>query len=108
MRDSTFIPSSNPLQRDRHHAFGLISPIGSTAEEAAARRAARSPVYRAERERWQESEQLAWKLIRYRMDRRLTQRQLANRIGVSHPTVARRRDASPTTRARIAAALTVD
>ena len=40
-----------------------ISPIGSSVEEAAERRAARNPTYRAQRERLRDFEEIAWFLI---------------------------------------------
>jgi DNA-binding XRE family transcriptional regulator len=86
-----------------------VSPIGSTAEQAAERRAARSAVYRAEHERWSESRELAWRLIGYRMDHQLTQHDLANEVGISYATILRlergRHNPSPATRGRLAAAL---
>lgn len=43
-----------------------LSPIGTTATEAAARRAARSPEYRAERDRLREFEDVGRLVIRFR------------------------------------------
>src|SRR6266568_3161651 len=66
-----------------------VSPIGSTVEEAAARRAARSPEYRAERERLREFEDVARLVIRFRAKHNLTQQELAQLVGTSHSAISR-------------------
>jgi DNA-binding XRE family transcriptional regulator len=86
-----------------------ISPIGITAEEASARRSARDPEYRRLRDQWQPYEEVAWQLIRYRMDHKLTQQQLARKVGTSHSQISRiesgRHRTSVETLRRIAEAL---
>jgi DNA-binding XRE family transcriptional regulator len=66
-----------------------VSPVGITAEEASARRAARDPEYRRLRDQWQPYEEVAWQLVRYRMDHKLTQQQLAKKVGTSHSQISR-------------------
>lgn len=65
------------------------SPFGSTAEEAASRRAARSPEYRAQRAHREGVREIAWLLIKYRMDKGLSQEQLAELVGTSHSQISR-------------------
>jgi len=67
----------------------FVSPIGSTAEEASQRRAARSAVYRALQEKYEPFREVAWLLIKYRMDHGLTQQQLANKVGTSYSQISR-------------------
>lgn len=67
----------------------VVSPIGSTAREAAQRRAARSPEYRAERERLREFEDIARLVINFRAKRNLTQQELARLVGTSHSAISR-------------------
>lgn len=66
-----------------------ISPIGATAAEAAARRAARNPEYRAEHDRLREFEDIARLVIRFRGKHGLTQQQLARLVGTSHSAISR-------------------
>jgi ribosome-binding protein aMBF1 (putative translation factor) len=66
-----------------------VSPIGSTVAEAAARRAARSPEYRAERERLREFEDIARLVIKFRAKNNLTQQELAKLVGTSHSAISR-------------------
>lgn len=66
-----------------------LSPVGTTAEQASARRAARSPEYRAQQAERQGFREIAWLLIKYRMDRGLTQEQLAERVGTSNSQISR-------------------
>jgi len=66
-----------------------VSPVGSTAAEAAGRRARRSPGYREARARLAPYEQLARIVIRRRMELGLTQEQLAKRMGTSHSAISR-------------------
>jgi DNA-binding XRE family transcriptional regulator len=65
------------------------SPIGSTAVEGRRRRARRSQVYREEQARIAPYEELARKLIKLRMERDLSQSQLAELIGTSHSAISR-------------------
>ncbi len=66
-----------------------VSPVGATASEAAARRALRSPEYRAERERLREFEDIARLVISLRGKRGLTQQQLAGLVGTRHSAISR-------------------
>src|SRR5262245_14144136 len=68
---------------------GGASPIGSTSEEAAGRRAARSPEYRAQQTEREGLREIAWLLIKYRMDRGLSQERLAELVGTSHSQISR-------------------
>jgi ribosome-binding protein aMBF1 (putative translation factor) len=67
----------------------MLSPVGSTAEEASARRAAGSVAYRAQQSDRQGIREIAWLLIKYRMDKGLSQEQLAELIGTSHSQISR-------------------
>jgi ribosome-binding protein aMBF1 (putative translation factor) len=86
-----------------------VSPVGSAVAEAAGRRARRSPGYGAARERLAPYEQLARIVIRRRMELRLTQEQLAERMGTSHSAISRiesgQHSTSVQTLQRLAAAL---
>ena len=66
-----------------------VSPIGSTSGAARHRRAARSAEYRAERERLAPYETLARMVIARRIRYRLTQDQLADRMGTSVSAISR-------------------
>lgn len=85
------------------------SPVGSTAEEAASRRAARSPEYRAQQAEREGLREIAWLLIKYRMDKGLSQERLAELVGTSHSQISRiesgRHRTNLETLARIAHAL---
>jgi ribosome-binding protein aMBF1 (putative translation factor) len=85
------------------------SPVGSTAVQAAGRRARRSPGYREARVRLAPYEQLARIVIRRRMELDLTQEQLAERMGTSHSAISRiesgQHSTSVQTLQRLAAAL---
>lgn len=65
------------------------SPIGGTAEEAAGRRAARSPEYRAQQAKREAFREIAWLVIKYRMDEGLSQEKLAELVGTSHSQISR-------------------
>ncbi|MGH8992084.1 MAG: helix-turn-helix transcriptional regulator [Acidimicrobiia bacterium] len=65
------------------------SSVGSTADQASARRAARSPEYRAQRAEREGFREIAWLLIKYRMDKGLSQQQLADLVGTSHSQISR-------------------
>ena len=65
------------------------SPVGSTAEERSAGRAARSPEYRARQADREGVREIAWLLIKYRMDKGLSQEQLAELVGTSHSQISR-------------------
>lgn len=64
-------------------------PVGSTAEKASTRRAARSPEYRAQQADREGVREIAWLLIKYRMDKGLSQEQLAELVGTSHSQISR-------------------
>ena len=65
------------------------SPVGSTAEQAASQRAARSPEYRAQQAEREGFREIAWLLIKYRMDKGLSQEKLAELVGTSHSQISR-------------------
>lgn len=65
------------------------SPVGSTVEEASSRRVARSPEYRAQQAGREGVREIAWLLIKYRMDKGLSQEQLAELVGTSHSQISR-------------------
>ena len=86
-----------------------VSPVGSSAVEAASRRARRSAGYQEARGRLAPYEQLARIVIRRRLDLGLTQEQLAGRMGTSHSAISRiesgQHGTSVQTLQRLAAAL---
>ena len=86
-----------------------VSPIGTTADGASRRRAARSPEYRQQQAERAPFREIAWLLIRYRMDAGLSQQELADRVGTSHSQISRiesgRHRTNLDTLQRIAAAL---
>src|ERR1700693_4031842 len=65
------------------------SPVGSTAEDGARRRAQRSPTYRRQQTERADFRELAWLLIKYRMDKGLSQQELAEMVGTSHSQISR-------------------
>jgi ribosome-binding protein aMBF1 (putative translation factor) len=65
------------------------SPIGATAEEASRRRSTRSPAYRQQAAQRAGFREIAWLLIKYRMDKGLSQQQLAEMVGTSHSQISR-------------------
>jgi ribosome-binding protein aMBF1 (putative translation factor) len=65
------------------------SPIGTSASEAAHRRAAASATYRAEQARLEPYEAIARQVIALRARHGLSQEELAARIGTSHSQVSR-------------------
>jgi DNA-binding XRE family transcriptional regulator len=89
-----------------------VSPVGRSAYEDAEERAQRSPAYRRLREMTAPFQEIAWQLIKYRMDHGLTQEDLAARVGTSHSQISRiesgRHATSMTTLVRIADALGLD
>lgn len=78
---------ANAKPRTRRAA--MPSPVGSTAEEASARRATRSPEYRSQQADRQGLREIAWLLIKYRMDKGLSQEKLADLVGTSHSQISR-------------------
>jgi DNA-binding XRE family transcriptional regulator len=88
-----------------------VSPIGSTAEIASARRASRSPEYRAQQEELRSIREISWLLIKYRMEMGITQERLAELVGTSNTQISRiesgRHRTNLSTLKRIAEALDV-
>jgi len=88
-----------------------VSPIGRTAEEASQTRRVRSATYRALQEKHEPFREVAWLLIKYRMDHGLTQQQLADKVGTSYSQISRiergQHETSIRTLRRIAEALDV-
>jgi ribosome-binding protein aMBF1 (putative translation factor) len=68
---------------------GRPSPVGSTAEDTSSRRAVHSPEYRAQQAGREGVREIAWLLIKYRMDKGLSQEQLAELVGTSHSQISR-------------------
>jgi ribosome-binding protein aMBF1 (putative translation factor) len=85
------------------------SRVGASASEAQRRRARGSSKYRQAQERLAPYEQLARIVIRRRMDLKLTQEELAERMGTSHSAISRiesgQHSTSVQTLQRLAAAL---
>ena len=65
------------------------SPVGSTVDEGARRRARRNAAYREAKAELEPYEQLARIVIRRRMELELTQAELARRMGTSHSAISR-------------------
>jgi DNA-binding XRE family transcriptional regulator len=66
-----------------------VSPIGSTAASAHARRMARDPEYARAWDAQAAAREIAWQLVRYRLDHQLTQEELARLVGTSHSQISR-------------------
>ena len=85
------------------------SPVGQTSDEAAARRAGQSPEYRAQAASLAACREIAWLLIKFRMDKGLSQQELADLVGTSNSQISRiesgRHRTNLETLARIAHAL---
>lgn len=85
------------------------SPIGANAASARRRRATGSAAYRAEQRRLAQFEELARLVIKHRAELRLSQKELAKRVGTSHSAISRiesgRHQTSVATLQRIAAGL---
>ncbi len=103
------VPRPNAASRAATQGRRAATPIGETADAASDRRAARSPEYRAQRAERQSFREIAWLLIKYRMDKRLSQRELAELVGTSYSQISRiesgRHRTNLDTLARIAHAL---
>lgn len=67
----------------------VLSPVGTPASVASRRRAQRSPAYRAQRDARAGFREIAWLLIKYRMEQGLTQQELAERVGTSYSQISR-------------------
>lgn len=85
------------------------SPVGASAVEAARRRAAGSATYRAQKLDRAASTEIAWLVMKHRSEAGLSQRELAERAGMSTSQIARiergRHDVNIETLRRIARAL---
>lgn len=66
-----------------------VGPIGTPVAEDMTERAARSAEFRAEQERLTEYAAIAAQIILYRTRNRLTQEELARRVGTSHSAISR-------------------
>jgi DNA-binding XRE family transcriptional regulator len=66
-----------------------ISPIGAAVTGDDERWAMDDPTYRAQRTARALYREIAWMLIKYRMDRGLTQQQLAECVGTSYSQISR-------------------
>lgn len=66
-----------------------LTPIGTTAADARRRRAESNPAYRAHEAERAPFREIAWLLIKYRMDKGLTQQELADIVGTSHSQISR-------------------
>jgi ribosome-binding protein aMBF1 (putative translation factor) len=66
-----------------------VSPIGTSAADAARSRAARSAEYRAQQAQFATTRDLARQVILYRTEMGLSQQELASRIGTSRPVISR-------------------
>lgn len=78
-----------PITKTRAKRTRPENPVGSTADEASARRAKQSPEYRAQQEALAGCREIAWLLIKFRMDRGLSQQQLADLVGTSNSQISR-------------------
>jgi ribosome-binding protein aMBF1 (putative translation factor) len=82
------------------------SPIGATHRAGSRRRAQKSPIYREELQRIAPYEGIARIVIARRQALRLTQQELAKRVGTSHSVISRiesgQRPTSVTTLRRLA------
>ena len=65
------------------------SPIGSNAEEESRRRATRSATYREQQAERTGFREIAWLLIKHRIDKGLSQQELAEVVGTSHSQISR-------------------
>ncbi len=81
--------NSDKLARVTRAIRQPISPVGTLTVDARRRRAARSSLYRREQERLAEFERVARLVIKYRAERNLTQKQLADRVGTSYSAISR-------------------
>jgi DNA-binding XRE family transcriptional regulator len=66
-----------------------VSPIGVAVTADDVRWATRDHAYRAQRETRAPYREIAWMLIKYRMDYGLTQEQLAERVSTSYSQISR-------------------
>jgi ribosome-binding protein aMBF1 (putative translation factor) len=66
-----------------------VSPVGQSADQGSARRAKRSPEYRAQQASLAGCREIAWLLIKFRMDKGLSQQELADLVGTSNSQISR-------------------
>lgn len=88
-RSATSSKTSAVLKRGNPRRAAPPSPAGAIAAAAANRRAARSPEYRAQQAEREGFREIAWLLIKYRMDKGLSQEKLAELVGTSHSQISR-------------------
>jgi DNA-binding XRE family transcriptional regulator len=67
----------------------MPSPVGTTGQEASTRRAARSDEYRAEQDRLAPYREVARQVILLRTRHRISQEELARRVGTSKSAIVR-------------------
>ena len=66
-----------------------LSPVGTPTAVARRGRAERSAAYRKEQQRVADFERIARLVIKYRAELKLTQKELADRVGTSHSAISR-------------------
>lgn len=81
--------AKGPRERIRNASKNGSSPVGSTVEDAARRRLAQNPRYRAERQRLAEFESVARSVVMRRAELGLSQQEVARRMGTSHSVISR-------------------
>ncbi len=83
------VPKPKAASRATTQGRRATTPVGRTADAASAQRAKRSPEYRAQQADRQSLREIAWLLIKYRMDKGLSQRELAELVGTSYSQISR-------------------
>jgi ribosome-binding protein aMBF1 (putative translation factor) len=66
-----------------------VGPVGESADQSSARRAEQSPEYRAQQAALAGCREIAWLLIKFRMDKGLSQQELADLVGTSNSQISR-------------------
>ena len=82
-------PKAGSRATTRSRTATAPTPVGTTAGAASARRAAASSEYRVQQAEREGLREIAWLLIKYRMDRGLSQENLAELVGTSHSQISR-------------------
>lgn len=77
------------IEDDALQAHDPSNPVGTLASVASQRRAQRSPEYRSQRDARAGFREIAWLLIKYRMEQGLSQQQLAERVVTSYSQISR-------------------